>query len=74
MLIRPEPSPETLQEDDTKLVLVSFMRDYAFWKENAKRLVGLSSSFTVTSFTCFSFGFLYWVVRISTEKSWHVGS
>lgn len=27
-------------EDDTKIVLVSFMRDFAFWKENAKRLVG----------------------------------
>lgn len=25
-------------EDDTKIVLVSFMRDFAFWKENAKRL------------------------------------
>jgi hypothetical protein len=27
-------------ESDTKVVLVSFMRDLAFWKENGKRLVG----------------------------------
>ena len=32
-------------EDDTKVLLVSFMRDYAFWKENSRRLV----SFLVSS-------------------------
>jgi len=28
--------------DDTKVLLVSFMRDLDFWKENGRRLVGLT--------------------------------
>ncbi|KAE9370629.1 hypothetical protein N431DRAFT_559749 [Stipitochalara longipes BDJ] len=36
-LIGPDPAP-TIQEDDAKVVLVSFMRDFAFWRENSKRL------------------------------------
>jgi hypothetical protein len=32
--------PEALPENDTKVLFVSFMRDFAFWKENARRLVG----------------------------------
>ena len=30
------------QEEDVKVLLVSFMRDYAFWKDGAGRLVRLS--------------------------------
>ena len=33
-------APETPPGQDTKILLVSFMRDLAFWKENARRLVG----------------------------------
>jgi elongator complex protein 6 len=38
-LVGPDTSPEIPGEDEAKVVLVSFMRDFAFWKENAKRLV-----------------------------------
>jgi elongator complex protein 6 len=31
--------PDALPENDTKVLFVSFMRDFAFWKENARRLV-----------------------------------
>jgi elongator complex protein 6 len=41
-LTRSDPSSEIPQEDETKVVLVSFMRDFAFWKDNGKRLVGFS--------------------------------
>lgn len=58
-LIRPEPLSESPREDDAKLVLVSFMRDFAFWKENGRRLVGISSIFhlftlliSVSKFSC----------------------
>lgn len=34
---------------DTKVLLVSFMRDLAFWKENARRLVGINFPFSVES-------------------------
>lgn len=40
-LIGSESSPDAPQDAEAKVVLVSFMRDFAFWKENAKRLVGL---------------------------------
>lgn len=40
-LISPDASSEIQGEDEAKVVLVSFMRDLTFWKENAKRLVGL---------------------------------
>jgi elongator complex protein 6 len=40
-LIRPDASSETLGGDEAKVVLVSFMRDFGFWKENSKRLVGV---------------------------------
>ena len=39
-LIGSDASSDSPQEDEAKVVLVSFMRDLAFWKENAKRLVG----------------------------------
>lgn len=35
-----DAAPETPPGQDTKVLLVSFMRDLAFWKENARRLVG----------------------------------
>lgn len=35
---------EDAPADDTRVVLVSFMRDFAFWKEGAGRLVRLLSS------------------------------
>jgi elongator complex protein 6 len=41
-LIGSETLSSTPREDEAKVVLVSFMRDLAFWKENAKRLVGRS--------------------------------
>lgn len=39
-LVGSEASSELGSEDEPKVLLVSFMRDLAFWKENAKRLVG----------------------------------
>lgn len=33
------PSSDAGSEDEPKVLLVSFMRDAVFWKENAKRLV-----------------------------------
>lgn len=43
-LINPDSSSEIQGEDEVKVVLVSFMRDVNFWKENAKRLVGSISA------------------------------
>lgn len=43
-LINPDASSERQGENEAKVVLVSFMRDIAFWKENAKRLVGSISA------------------------------
>jgi elongator complex protein 6 len=43
-LISPDPPSEIQGEDEAKVVLVSFMRDFTFWKENAKRLVGSISA------------------------------
>jgi elongator complex protein 6 len=43
-LISPDFPSEIQGEDEAKVVLVSFMRDIAFWKENAKRLVGSISA------------------------------
>lgn len=43
-LIGSDASSDTSQEDEAKVVFVSFMRDLAFWKENAKRLVGVFGS------------------------------
>ncbi|PVH73353.1 hypothetical protein DL98DRAFT_469422 [Cadophora sp. DSE1049] len=37
-LIGSEVSLEVASEDEPKVLLVSFMRDWAFWKENARRL------------------------------------
>lgn len=39
ILIGPEVTPEIGFEDEPKVLLVSFMRDLVFWKENARRLV-----------------------------------
>ncbi len=39
-LIGSDASSEAAAEDEPKVLLVSFMRDVAFWKENARRLVG----------------------------------
>lgn len=39
-LIGTDASSEVGSEDEPKVLLVSFMRDLAFWKENARRLVG----------------------------------
>lgn len=33
-------SSSVVSEDEPKVLFVSFMRDLAFWKENARRLVG----------------------------------
>jgi hypothetical protein len=30
---------DALPENDTRVLFVSFMRDFAFWKENSRRLV-----------------------------------
>lgn len=46
-LVSPDASSESLGEDEATVVLVSFMRDFTFWKENAKRLVGVFSSLRV---------------------------
>jgi elongator complex protein 6 len=35
-------SAEEPSEDEPKVLLVSFMRDATFWRENAKRMVGVS--------------------------------
>jgi hypothetical protein len=43
-LISPDFPSEIQGEDEAKVVLVSFMRDITFWKENAKRLVGSISA------------------------------
>jgi elongator complex protein 6 len=43
-LISPDASSEIRGEDEAKVLLVSFMRDVTFWKENAKRLVGSISA------------------------------
>jgi elongator complex protein 6 len=40
-------APDLPLEDDTKVLLVSFMRYYAFWKENARRLVSFRGFSTV---------------------------
>lgn len=32
-------------EDEPKVLLVSFMRDLVFWKENAKRLVSMGTQY-----------------------------
>lgn len=37
------PGSEQPQEGHTKILLVSFMRDFAFWRENARRLVSTIS-------------------------------
>ncbi|CAG8972099.1 hypothetical protein HYALB_00011231 [Hymenoscyphus albidus] len=37
-LINNDASSDLPPDEQTKVVLVSFMRDFAFWKENAKRL------------------------------------
>lgn len=39
-LVTNSNSPEAQPEDETKVVFVSFLRDFAFWKDNARRLVG----------------------------------
>jgi elongator complex protein 6 len=31
----------TKSEDETKVLLVSFIRDFGFWRENARRMVSL---------------------------------
>lgn len=36
-----DAAPQTPPGEDSKVLLVSFMRDLAFWKENARRLVDL---------------------------------
>src|SRR6266536_2515722 len=36
--------------DGTKVLLVSFMRDLAFWKENGRRLVGFFTTFQINFF------------------------
>lgn len=41
-LLSQDATPELPAEDDTKLLLVSFMRDLAFWNENGRRLVGFN--------------------------------
>ena len=38
-LLSPNGATEISSRDDTKVLLVSFMRDFAFWKENGRRLV-----------------------------------
>lgn len=38
-LIGSEVSSGIAPEDEPKVLLVSFMRDLAFWRENARRLV-----------------------------------
>ena len=68
-LIRPEPLSESPREDDAKLVLVSFMRDFAFWKENGRRLVGTSFILhlfilliSVSNFSCrYEAEFIFWI-------------
>lgn len=40
-LIGSDATSEAAAENEPKVLLVSFMRDLAFWKENARRLVGL---------------------------------
>jgi len=42
-LIGLDPVP-AIQDDGAKVVLVSFMRDFAFWRENSKRLVSVFGS------------------------------
>ena len=41
VLQNPAAAPELPSGGDTKVLLVSFMRDLSFWKENARRLVGI---------------------------------
>lgn len=48
-----EISSDLSSEDESKVLLVSFMRDLAFWKENARRLVGAN------------FLWISWVSRLS---------
>jgi len=43
---------ETPRQDEAKVVLVSFMRDLVFWKENSKRLVGIFL-FLIVFLVCF---------------------
>jgi hypothetical protein len=38
-LLEQDSAPEFSSGEDTKVLLVSFMRDLGFWKENARRLV-----------------------------------
>jgi len=38
-LIGSDTSPDAASDNEPKVLLVSFMRDFAFWKENARRLV-----------------------------------
>jgi elongator complex protein 6 len=40
-----DAAPQGSQGGDTKVLLVSFMRDLAFWRENARRLVGANFLF-----------------------------
>jgi len=37
-LIGSDTSPDAASDNEPKVLLVSFMRDFAFWKENARRL------------------------------------
>lgn len=41
-LVNSEISSGINSEDEPKVLLVSFMRDLAFWKENGRRLVSTS--------------------------------
>jgi len=39
-LVGSDISSDAPPKDEVKVLLVSFMKDFTFWKENAKRLVG----------------------------------
>lgn len=45
-LLSQDATSEISPEEETKVLLVSFMRDFSFWKENGRRLVG-NPSFTL---------------------------
>jgi elongator complex protein 6 len=47
-LLSSDANPEVSPNEDAKVLMVSFMRDLTFWKENGKRLVG---------YHLFTFGF-----------------
>jgi hypothetical protein len=58
--------PDAQSQSDTKVLFVSFMRDFAFWKENARRLVGV--------FHCIKFSYFFSFQGFQISPTFDTGS